>query len=50
MALVDRNVAPRDDPLPFRLDRLGQEPLERCSARRVARQKAHRDAVETEWR
>ena len=50
VALVDRDVAPRDDLLPFGLDRLGEEPLERLGARRVARQEAHRDAVAAERR
>ena len=50
MALVDRDVAPGDDRLPLRLDRLGQEPLERRSTLGVAGQEAHRDAVPTEGR
>ena len=36
--------------LPFRLDRLGEEPLERRGARCVAGQEAHRDAVAAEGR
>ena len=48
VALVDRDVAPRDDALSLRLDRLGQELLERCGARLVPGQEADRDAVEAE--
>ena len=50
MALVDRDVAPRDDRLPLRLDRLGEEPLERCGALGLAGQEADRDAVAAERR
>ena len=49
-ALVDRHVAPGDDRLPLRLDRLRQEPLERRGALGVAGQEAHRDAVAAEGR
>ena len=48
VALVDRNVTPGDHCLPLRLDRLGQELLERRGASGLAGQEAHGDAVAAE--